>query len=74
MQKINPNDPAFPFVEPDTTCNVNTGMSIRTQLAATAMKGLLASKQPDSGYNPSFVAEQALEYADALINELNKEK
>ena len=31
---INPNDPAFPFLEPEIVCSVNVGMTIRTQIAA----------------------------------------
>jgi len=31
---INPNDPAFPFLEPEIICSVNAGMTIRTQIAA----------------------------------------
>lgn len=65
--KINPDDPAFPlpsFGEP--------GLTIRAELAARAMQGLLASRE-GSSLDYEQVASEAVRCADALIAELNKE-
>lgn len=74
MEKINPNYPAFPTMHYNPTTGAaegqSVGMSIRTQLAAMAMEGLLASGLAI----PEYIAQKAVEYADALIEELNKQK
>ena len=62
---INPNSPAFPRI--DNTID-EPGMSIRTKLAAMAMQGFLAYGMA----NPERVASDSVQYADALIEELNK--
>ena len=36
MSKQDNGGPAFPFVEPDTSCNVNEGMTLRDYFAAKA--------------------------------------
>ncbi len=75
--KINPNDPAFPFVEPNAECNVCTGLSIRAELAARAMEAMIgtltSTNSRFAGCDESDIAREALQYADALLNELNKE-
>lgn len=43
--------------------------SVRLQVAAMAMQGILANGQSNSA---GFVAEKAVRFADALLNELNK--
>lgn len=83
--KVNPNDPAMPIkdigfnVESEEIAmheqhaNVNLnfpGMSIRTELAARAMQGLLSNPQENRPVDR--VAQTAVLMADVLIIELNK--
>ena len=84
---VNPNDPAFPthILVRDKLggdpyqMTKHPGMSIRTQLAAMAMQGMLANGlRTDQGVEPFYckqpieLAGLAITYADALIEELNK--
>jgi hypothetical protein len=63
---INPNDQAFPAIAPnDEGWN---GMTKREYFAALAMQSLLTS----TFANPEEAAKQAVEAADALIEQLNK--
>lgn len=48
------------------------GMTMRQHYAGLAMQGLLATPRCD-GMKPSDLAEEALNYTDALIAELEKE-
>jgi hypothetical protein len=52
-----------------------TGITIRQQFAMAAMQGLLSNdehiKNDEKSY-PEITADMALQYADALIEELNK--
>ncbi len=48
----------------------NKGVTIRQQFAAMAMQTILSCND----YCPEVSAETAVRYADALINELNKER
>lgn len=56
------------------------GLSIRAELAARNMAAMLSNpygvNMPDGtkSFLPEFMAKQAVLYADALINELNKEQ
>lgn len=73
--KIDPNAPAYPTGEElDRNLEISVrkvgGMTIRTQIAAMAMQGLLAQTYWTS---TQLVAEYAVDLADALIAELNKE-
>lgn len=64
--KLTPeNPPAFPFVEPPTTCNLNPGMTLRDWFAGQALQGLLASGPHD--INPREYAQDSYEYADAML-------
>jgi len=66
MDKINDGGPAFPFVEPDTQCNVATGISLRDYFAAKAMQGICAN--PDfSGWDSDAVVFRAYGIADAML-------
>lgn len=80
---INPNDPAFPFAwegkqtedgkEISIVTHKQSGLSIRAELAARAMQGYLSAQH--RGYNKDtldWIAKASVEYADALIAELNK--
>lgn len=74
---------AFPFVVADDTSEVNCGMSLRAYFAGQIIGALIASdgfeKQMLSETElplealPEFSAQFAVECADALIAELNKE-
>lgn len=76
--KVNPNDPAMPHRNHDRV----SGTSIRTELAARAMEGLLAkdgwaerimSEKPDTTKALSIqIAAASVRMADLLITELNK--
>lgn len=66
---INQNDPAMPYVAP-VGMEDTPGLTIRTEIAARAMQGLLAHDGKKVNY--SVVAFDAVKAADALISELNK--
>ena len=58
--------PAFP-----TTQDVgDTGLTKREYFAAAAMQGMLGNMNRST--DPKYAAISAVQYADALINELNK--
>lgn len=86
----NPNDPAFPTIATTRTKGNdiysvetnNFGLSIRAELAARAMQGMLSNKEaliaiasgtPEGAENwgAVMVAKLSIRYADALILELN---
>lgn len=68
------------LIEPNDTLHpsIGNGITIRQYYAGLAMQGMLAnsysngSTQPLSELRDSDVANLAVAYADALINELNK--
>lgn len=64
----NKNDNAFPAKFGDET--YNSGMTIREYFAALAMQGNLASCV-EVFPNAENIAKRSVEYADALIEELN---
>jgi len=66
---INPNDQVYPIVEPNDVCSVTIGLTKRELFAAMAMQGILSNGEISHEVE---VAKNALLYADALINELNK--
>ena len=82
--KIDPNDSAFPITE-STNAHGNMtaindscayivssgGLTIRAHFAALAMQGMLSYNDSPIGRGSLF-ARNAVEYADALITELNK--
>lgn len=69
LMKINPDDSATGFAFNNDQRGHNTGLTIRTQIAAMAMQGLLANS---NNYGTGIVASNSVAYADALIEELNK--
>ena len=78
--KTNPND--FINISIDRNTDLDCGLTKREYFAAMAMQGYCANKQIVSSYHTDLkelqwnelVAVCALEVADALIEELNKEK
>lgn len=66
--KCNPNDPAFPS-------SGLLGLTTREYFAGLALQGFLAMHADSSATAPmpSKTAIYCVEYADALITELNKE-
>ena len=71
---INPTDPAFP-VHPQQTAREEYGLTIRTELAARNMAAILAGDHAGrSTLSTSTVIKRAIEHADALMAELNKEE
>ena len=49
------------------------GLTIRARFAESAMKGILANSGEDHAFSPEKVGAEAVKYADALIDALNKE-
>jgi hypothetical protein len=66
---IDPNEPAFPCPE----FSWRDGMTVRTYLAGQALVGLNANTD-FTQVESSILARWAVERADALIAELNKNK
>lgn len=71
---INQNDVAFPFIESsDPTENVNTGLTIRAELAARMYSALLSTTTVRLTFDSSrILAEESIMCTDALIEQLNK--
>lgn len=79
----NPDDFVYPEItdsyehqgDVKRTIYMHEGISLmkREYFAALAMQALLSDSQLN-GYTPQQYAEGAVEYADALIEELNKSK
>src|SRR5690625_2710785 len=65
--KINPNDPAMPHPNHEGI----SGLSIRAELAARAMQGILAGRIEKK--RPEYISEYAIKCADELIKQLNEE-
>lgn len=85
MSKVDPNAPAYPIVwTGHKDEQVENGMTIRTRIASEQQAALYGNKSymdvvgmdnieaPDN--IPAVIARDAVEAADALIAELNKEK
>ncbi len=74
MSMITGNEPAMPR---DHRYQGHNGLTIRQQFAAMAMQGLVSSTKwehsPMGNIYLSSTAKHAVELADALIAELNKE-
>lgn len=79
------NNGAFPFHAeyyteesgvPENRTRTQFGLSKREYFAAMAMQGLCANEQwyKNSNGNPEWYSNKAVEIADALITELNKEQ
>ena len=72
--KIDPNSPAFP-TDSEHQNGPNSyhysGLSARAHIASLALQGMLSYNDSPIGRGPLF-AQNAIEYADALIAELNK--
>ena len=60
--------PAFPFVEPPTTCNVCAGMTLRDYFAGAALIGLLSNPEVRAGYPlAQDTAKISYEISDAML-------
>lgn len=77
--KINPNDPAQPFIthfkdgeENEQYC----GLTIRAEIGAGVLIALLlngeAHRHSEAEGHTEYIAELALKYTDAFISQLNK--
>lgn len=68
---INTGGPAFPFVEPETPCNVTEGMTLRDYFAAKAMAAHITRHPVDAGGTDypfdDTMAEWAYAQADAML-------
>lgn len=67
--KCNPNEPAFPEAQVVPQYNRHTYGLTKLEYVATAVMAKIVVE----GYNPKITAANAVVYAKALINELNKE-
>jgi hypothetical protein len=81
MAKINKNDPAFAnpgnVFGKDDIQSPSTGMTIRQYFAARAMHALISAPRAINGardVSPKEVVMVAVEIADALIDECNKDE
>jgi len=74
---IRPNDAARPLSGenkqqfPGIYKN-KSGLTIRAELAARAMQGIISTWGEHDVTDPEEVAQDAVAYADALISQLNK--
>ena len=72
----NGNEPAFSksaFYHPEGGAdNPQEGLSKREYFAAMAMSGILSNPAQVDIPNFEWVSSQAIEYADAIIEQLNK--
>lgn len=73
--KLDKNDAAYPTVTGiEYGCPIiEGGLTIRAELAARAMQGLLSSLGTHDVIAPDEIASDAVNYADALLAELNRE-
>lgn len=78
---ITGNEPVTPVVLPghvygDGSSELpyakHDGLTIRQYFAGLAMQGLCANSVPGPHHKSDFLAMEAVQYADALIAELNK--
>lgn len=66
---------AFPVLEAEIGINFHPGLTKREHFAGLAMQGWLArcANVPHSAYvNPDDIAENAIEFADALLKKLEE--
>lgn len=71
------NESAFPEVQEQPQFNYHTyGLTKREYFASMAMQGILSNRELQMGLMRENVAysKVAVDMADSLINELNKEK
>jgi len=60
-------------INPNEHISGHSGMTVRAEIAARMMSGLLANADPDIiELDEDEMAETAVRYADALVAELNK--
>lgn len=81
--KLDPNAPAYPVEcdysngvprgrQTDLRSGCETGLTVRQEFAKAAMQGFCANPAVDT-WDSAKTARVSAEYADALIDELNKE-
>lgn len=74
--KITGNEPADAFTAPalwNQFDYINTGLTIRQHFAAMALQGCIASCAGMTEWIPKEeISKRALEYADALIKQINE--
>lgn len=59
--------PAFPFVEPETPCNVAVGMTLRDYFAAKAMQSAFGNPIASSADEKEYIATHAYQMANAML-------
>lgn len=75
MEQITGNEPTFARIassQNGTKVGPQEGLTIRQYYAGLAMQGLCANSIPGQHHAFPFLANEAVQYADALIAELNK--
>lgn len=71
--KTKPNDIAYPVVY-DENLSVHSGLTKREYFAAMAMQGMCSNMDNANLQNSTIiVTSEAVRFADALIEQLNKE-
>lgn len=83
MSTNNKNTSAFPIALQNglsNDCHVDAGITKREYFAAMAMQGILANhwcrndfRDKINGLESNVVASQAIEFADAILKELEKQ-
>ena len=71
-RRQNPNDPGSDFFVAAFSEPKNAGLTKREHIAAIAMQGLLAS-DAEGGLSKENCVKLAVEHADALLSELEKQ-
>ena len=70
---VNELDNAFPMQRNETDNSIEWGVTKIEYFSAMAMQGLLSAMTENTGLMPNETAEEAVKYAKALIEELNKQ-
>lgn len=71
MEKITGNEPAMPILN-EPVANDGYGLTIRQEIAARLMQGLITESYYKSGLSDYDYAATAVRLTDILINELNR--
>lgn len=76
MEKITGNEPVMPTTNSINGGELNeSGLTIRQQFAAMAMQPVISNHgNPVNNAEAEYISAICVQMADALINELNKEK
>lgn len=74
MPKTKPEDHAYPIDTEDGEWPLANGLTKREYFAAMAMQGLIAEEDRPARETSKGLASCAVDHADALINQLNRDR